>query len=237
MVLILVPLFIRLGYWQLGRAEEKRALETLLVSRGHLASLQIAHTPIDISNLRYRPVYVQGFYDTAHSFLLDNRVEDGRVGYHVLTPLRAANQKFAILVDRGWVPGGELRTALPVIESPDSMVTVHGILNHPDPKPYFSSNAYNRVGHSWPAVVQWIDARAIGVELGYVVQAAVIYLDRDAPHGYLRNWHKVDLQPEKNDGYAIQWFSFATILIFLYIILNLRRRKAPLIVESDKTDE
>jgi cytochrome oxidase assembly protein ShyY1 len=46
------------------------------------------------------------------------------------------------------------------------------------------------------------------------------------PAGYLREWQPfaTGKGPEQNWGYAIQWWSFAVLLLVLYFSLNLRKR-------------
>jgi hypothetical protein len=65
----------------------------------------------------------------ASNTLLDNQVRDGRPGYHVLTPLRMAEN--AILINRGWVPLGEFRQVLPDRECPRMIMTIGGWLAQP----------------------------------------------------------------------------------------------------------
>ena len=53
----------------------------------------------------------------------------------------------------------------------------------------------------------------------------VVYLDPEAPQGYLREWRAPGFKPEKHEAYATQWFAMAAILLFLYFALNLRGRE------------
>jgi surfeit locus 1 family protein len=86
-VLALLPCLLWLGVWQLHRADEKRALQMQFDAQRNAE-------PIDAAQLSAEPVaytraQLRGEFDNAHSFLLDNRVLHGRVGYEVLTPFVA----------------------------------------------------------------------------------------------------------------------------------------------------
>jgi surfeit locus 1 family protein len=49
-----------------------------------------------------------------------------------------------------------------------------------------------------------------------------LLLDADQANGYLRDWKAIPVGPEKNYGYAFQWFSFAVVTLVFYVILNVR---------------
>jgi surfeit locus 1 family protein len=52
----------------------------------------------------------------------------------------------------------------------------------------------------------------------------VLLLDDDQPQGSLRGWKPLGRGPEQNWSYAIQWWSFAVVLLILYVALNLERK-------------
>jgi surfeit locus 1 family protein len=54
----------------------------------------------------------------------------------------------------------------------------------------------------------------------------VLLLDEAEPAGYVRGWLPFARGPEQNWSYAIQWWSFAVLLLVLYVVLNLRKRDA-----------
>ena len=99
--LVFFPLFIALGFWQLQRAEEKKALQLQWQMNQAEASLMWPPSPgaLDAS-LRFKPVVLKGHFDSAHQFLIDNQLQGGQSGYHVLTPLRLSEGP-AVLINRG----------------------------------------------------------------------------------------------------------------------------------------
>ncbi|MET0377631.1 MAG: SURF1 family protein, partial [Spongiibacteraceae bacterium] len=111
-VFALLPCLFGLGFWQLHRADEKRLLQQQF-------DALLAAPPLDAMALSdaaaaYTRVQLVGVFDDAHSFLLDNRVSRGRVGYDVLTPFIPAGQPRTLFVNRGWIAGDPARLVRPV---------------------------------------------------------------------------------------------------------------------------
>jgi surfeit locus 1 family protein len=50
-------------------------------------------------------------------------------------------------------------------------------------------------------------------------------LNPDESEGYVRDWRPLKFGPERNVGYAVQWFSLAAALLLIYIIVNTRKVK------------
>ena len=48
-------------------------------------------------------------------------------------------------------------------------------------------------------------------------------LDPHDPDGYVRDWHPPGLDPTRHWSYAVQWWAFAAVLLFLWVRLNLRK--------------
>lgn len=218
------PLFISLGFWQLHRAEEKAAINALRESRASEPLLRLGpKAPPEIDALRYRPVFAEGEYDTAHQFLLDNQLQGQAPGYHVLTPLRLAGSEQAVLVNRGWVPLGTSRAVLPDIgRAPLGLVRVTGTLDvlH---RVGFRLKGAEIPADGWPSVVQLPEADQLSARLGYPLLPYQVLLDSFAEGGYGRTWQTALLDPGKNRGYALQWFLFAAFAAFLFIRYAFRR--------------
>jgi surfeit locus 1 family protein len=221
---IAFPLFISLGFWQLHRAGEKTAINALREFRATEPVMRLGpEPPPELDDLRYRPIFAEGEYDTAHQFLLDNQLQGQAPGYHVLTPLRLTGSKRAVLVNRGWVPMGANRAELPDIGPlPQGPVRVTGTLD-----------ALHRVGFrlkgaelpadGWPSVVQLPEADRLAERLGYPLLPYQVLLDPFAEGGYSRMWQAAPLDSGKNRGYALQWFLFAAVAAFFFIRHAFRR--------------
>lgn len=219
--LCLVALFISLGFWQLSRAEEKRALQTSFEARAHLPALTLQETTTR-QDVRYYPVKVTGHYDNAHTILLDNKIYQHRVGYDVLTPLIADTDQRVVLVNRGWVAAGANRTLLPAIPNISGSQTAIGIIYIPPGKAFTLGNLTENA-ITWPLRVQALDIPALASVLHQPLYPFVVLLSADDKPGFIRDWQPVSMPPHKHVGYAVQWFMFALVLIIIFLALNLRK--------------
>ncbi|WP_030571359.1 SURF1 family cytochrome oxidase biogenesis protein [Streptomyces aureocirculatus] len=131
--LVLIPVMIELGFWQLHRHERRvahnakigRALDAAPVPAERLTSPG-RDVPDDAV---YRRVTARGTYDPEHEVVVRRRTNaDDEVGFHVLTPFVLDDGK-VLLVNRGWVPADGPQTAFPKIPAPArGEVTVTGRL-------------------------------------------------------------------------------------------------------------
>jgi surfeit locus 1 family protein len=214
----------RLGVWQLDRAAEKIALQALRDVRSEQPPLDdagLARTPAEAALQHYRPVVLQGRWETRNTVYLDNRQMAGRHGFIVVTPLRLEGRAEAVLVQRGWVPRDATdRTRLPAISTPEGRVTVRGLIAPPPPRMYaFGPEA------SGP-IRQNLDLDAMGRETGLALRAlSVLQVDaaEAGPDGLARHWQRPAVDVHKNYGYAFQWFSLAALMTGLYVWFELFR--------------
>ncbi len=221
--LLVLPLLLTLGFWQLDRAAEKAELQAAFAERSQQLPASLAEVNPDDPASRYRRVVATGRYDGEHQLLLDNQVRDGQPGYHVLTPLRLT-QGSAILINRGWLPLGESRRELPDVSVTAEPITVAGWLAQP-------ANPGLRLGDAagsdprWPRVVPYVDYDRLAAILDYPLQPAVVLLEPEAAWGYWRDWrpHFGGYGPERHQGYAVQWFALAAALVILYLATNMCR--------------
>ena len=220
--LVLLPIFIRLGFWQLDRAEQKRDLQRNYAQRTALPSFRLEPRVKGRGELEYRRAYVRGTFDNEHQILIDNKIHKGQVGYYVITPLKMADSDQYVLINRGWLAAGKTRSELPNITTTDQLVTIHGVLVKPR-RDIFMISDKNRDTNGWPARLQWLDVKEFARDTKLEVYPFALLMDADAPHGYAREWGKSNLDPDKNTSYAMQWFSFAILLVIIYIVVNFKK--------------
>lgn len=221
--LLLLALLISLGFWQLDRAAQKQALLQAYGDRPTGAAIRVDEHFALGPDWRYRRAQVIGSYDHVHQFLLDNRVQQGRVGYHVLTPLRLAQGDAVVLVNRGWVPQGATRTNLPPLPTPgDAELSIEGLIDFPPQKVFVLGEGEDR-DPGWPKVLQQVRLDLHAQQLGVRLLPMVLLLDKDQPGGFVRDWNPVVVGPERHVGYAVQWFALAAALMILYVWVNLKR--------------
>lgn len=222
--LILLPVLISLGIWQLGRADEKRAMLELQVQKARLPVYDIAQEDDKPRDIAHRRLKATGKFDTQHIIYIDNKVYQGQVGYNVVQPLLLENSDAVVLVNRGWVAATESRAILPQVPHVDSQQVLEGLARI-NTKDVASLGAGNRVGEQWPALVRWIDIAELQKSLPFKLKPYLLLQTNDTQDGLIREWKFASSPPEKNVSYATQWFSFALLLLGLYIGLNLKRIK------------
>lgn len=221
--LLLLPVLLALGFWQLDRARQKAELQAAFAARSEQPPMPLAEVDVADPASRYRRVVASGHYDGAHQVLLDNQVRAGQPGYHVLTPLRLADGG-AILVNRGWIALGESRQALPDLATPTETVRVSGWLGQPANPGLRLGDGAGGAPH-WPRVAPYVDYERLAAILGYSLRPSLILLEPEAPGGYRRDWQPRfgGFGPERHRGYAVQWFALAATLVILYLAAHTRR--------------
>ncbi len=217
----LCVLFVYLGHWQWNRGNAREAAWSQF-ARGTdkvvpLNAERLADLPL------FQRVRVEGRFDAARQFLLDNRSYEGRAGYEVLTPLQRTNGTVA-LVDRGWVPFSGLRDRLPGVAIHNlAAVTVTGRVADLPSAGLASGRAPPSAQGPWPKVTSFPTMGELSQAFDQPLDSHILLLDSRDPDGYVRDWHPPGLEPSRHWSYAIQWWSFAVVLGVLWFRLSLRR--------------
>jgi surfeit locus 1 family protein len=221
LALLLAALCVRLGLWQWHKGALREA-QWQGFERGSQALVQLAAAPLTSVPL-YQRVSVAGVLDGTHQFLLDNRSYQGRPGYEVLTPLRRAGAT-TLLVDRGWVPFSGSRTQLPPVSVDAAAgVTLSGrVALLPSPGLALGHGA---PAGDWPKVTAFPSMDELAVALGEALEPRILWLDAQAPQGYVRAWQPPGMSPLRHFSYAIQWWSFAALSLLLWALMALRGRR------------
>lgn len=220
LVVLLLPAFTALGFWQLRKAEAATQLQAALEDCARSAPAEMPVTPGEPAQLRHRRYVLRGQFDAAAQILLDNRVHRERAGYQVLTPLRLDGADMHVLVDRGWVPAGPER-APPAVAPPAGRVVVTGIAVEPPARVFTLGDPVTILPTA--KVWQQLDFPRLREIVGHPLQPVVVRLDADAGHGYVREWPRADERAQRNLGYAWQWFGFALAAPAIWLFLLLRR--------------
>ncbi len=230
-VLILLPLLLALGYWQLGRADEKQEI----ARRWQLRQLENPQSLLSLSQdaaeLSYRRVLLHGQFVQGKDFLLDNRIQQGHYGLEVLSPFRTMEGNELVLVNRGWVEGDASRRSLPIWPAIVGIQTLTGTVYVPPGEPFVLGDPVP--GSGWPRIAQALDMPALEALLGEPVFPFSVRLDADSPAALTVDWPLMNISPDKHNAYATQWFSMAAMLLFIYIwsscnfreLLQQRRRR------------
>ncbi len=224
-VILLLPLLLSLGIWQLHRAVAKQQLLDQFALRSKQAPQSLTgNQPL------YTPVRVTGHYDNNHPILLDNRIVNHQIGYDVLLPFIPTDGGPAILVNMGWIsraechPREDQSSALScqALEdylrgnNPDAIV---GLVQTPAHNLVL---AHPKTEESWPFLTEDIRINELSQTLNRPLYPFILLLS--GPAGFAHHWEIVtSVTPARHRGYAVQWFALALTLIILYFGLNIRR--------------
>jgi cytochrome oxidase assembly protein ShyY1 len=207
---------VRLGFWQLDRLEQRRALNEQIRSRSSDAPTPLdSGLPEETASWSYSPVIASGEYLPEAELILYGRPLEGRPGDHVLSVLTLGDGT-AVLVDRGWIPF-DADTVAPVEgtpAAPSGDVTVTGVL--------FPSEEGDGAFDETQGRIRSIDIEQIAERLGVDLEPGYLLLSQqtpDQPGGLPVPAALPELSEGPHLSYAIQWFSFATIAIVGSLVL------------------
>ncbi len=220
---LLVALGVSLGQWQDRRAEQKIALQAKLTERSAGAPLVVAGTPVAAADVEYRKVSVAGEFVDSWPMFLNNRPQDGKVGFYLVMPFRIAGTDMHVLVARGWLPRytGE-HDRLPEFATPRGVVIVTGTAKA-------SLGKVMQLGQPTPvgqrAILQNLDPAEFAAASGMAVQPFFIEQSEpvDASDKLARNWPAPALGVEKHQGYAFQWYALALMALLFFVFTGFRR--------------
>ena len=227
---------VRLGFWQLDRLDQRRARNAVV-----LAGMRQAPRPVDAAlaaemgrdpgRLVYRRVTARGRFLSESEFVLRGRVEYGRPGVHLATPLLLEGDSAILLVNRGWVPAPDGATPERAAAPPAGAATVEGILQE---VPVTQDRGGRSVSARGDTTYRRLDRAVVQARLPRPVLPMYLQVVGDTgaavrAAGIL----PVAVPPPPLDegshlGYAIQWFSFALIgVVGLFILLRRDGRSRP----------
>jgi surfeit locus 1 family protein len=220
-------LTVRLGIWQMDRAEQKIALQRKIDERSAMPALLPHEVPMSeyaVQDLHHRPVVLKGTWVSDATVYLDNRQMNGQPGFFVLTPLMLSEPSGpprAVLIQRGWVPRHAMdRTMLPTVLTATGVVEVRGRIA-PSPARLFEFEelASGPIRQNL-AIASFAAETALPLLPFSVIQTLP---DGSTQDVLLRQWARPAVGVEKHHGYAFQWFSLAALLVGLYLWFQVLR--------------
>ena len=228
-LVVLFVVLIRLGFWQLNSADKK---QQSIDAREHAMNTAMSKLPHarEVKKYHAQRVSLRGRFDFEQTLLLDNKILNGLVGYHVLIPFYPSTDESAevVLVDTGWIAAGSRREILPTLISWQNIDQVSGFIYQSELNP-FIHNVEQSKSISFPLVISQFDIDELATLFDVGVYPAMIRLDPVSEWGYEKQWlWQNRMTPEKHRGYAVQWFALAATLLLLSSVFIWRlNRKQP----------
>lgn len=228
LVFVGTALCIRLGIWQLNRLVQRRAFNAQVESAWAQPALDLnQEQPENITTMEWQSVKVTGKYDFANQVALRNQYYGNQYGYHLLTPLLYEGK--AILVDRGWIPADGNSTSSDWREYDEAgTVRVTGQIRLKQTKPAFGG-VTDALPENGTKLEIWnnVDLVHIASQMPYPILPVYIQPKADANDTTppIPSQPEIELTEGPHFGYALQWFTFATILFVGYPFF-LRKQEA-----------
>ena len=231
-VLLLIGGLIRLGVWQLGRAQEKVDLQL-----AYLAAAEQEATPIDevpIAGLEFdalqhqsRRVSLQGHYLEDRTIYLLYQSYQDQSGFEIITPFLVDSLGIIVLVSRGWqgIADPAALTA-PFPADPGDLV-LEGQIFVPEPEQAIRSNNLNQV--SWPLQLRFLNPSELAPFFDREVFPYPVRLLDGQPGVLFRHWPAIVVDSGQNFSYALQWFAMALAVAIVSLILSSDVRKSSIV--------
>ena len=147
---VLLPVVISLGFWQISRGAEKRAMEMDYLAQ--LTTLPVSVDELD-AGARFQRVKLKGHF-ADEVFLVDNQIHQGQTGYWMVQVFEAYDGP-RLLTNRGFIAAPTSRSKLPEISVPADDVALIGTV-WPDTGliPVLDDDVWPQ---GWPKRVQRLD--------------------------------------------------------------------------------
>jgi surfeit locus 1 family protein len=236
---VVVAVTWSLGVWQLGRAQQKLALQAERERQMTLPPLVLGPGVPPEPQDAQRQAVVTGEWLPQASVFLENRQHKGQPGFWLVTPLRVSvtSPQADLLVVRGWAPRDiRERTLVPQVPTPAGPVQVQGRLGPPPAALAALGSGVVETGtvrlnldvpayaaqfqlKPWPLVL-W---QAEGAATVRAVQAKPV----SVADGLVRDWPMPAFKVDMHHGYAAQWFGLGLAAIGLMLWHQRKRKTSP----------
>ncbi len=215
-------LFVRLGIWQLSRADEKQALLD-----SHAAARA---EPVPLTATARDPgsamphVRVRGRFVPEHGYWLDEQPSHGRIGVHAIGVFVPQDETRRLLVDRGWVEWSHAPGTVPAAPPlPEGEVELVGLYAPPPAGGLRLGGNALPAQATWPKLTLFLELDAIAQDLGVALFPRVLLLDAQPGSGFVREWQPQTMPPSRHRGYAFQWFALAAASVVVFVALHWRK--------------
>jgi len=221
LIIATLALLISLGFWQLDRADEKRAIEDQIAS-ANSGDVEFVTSVEFLKDKEYYHVRLLGSYVGDKQFIYDNQIVDQISGYYVLTPFILKSASKAILINRGFIPWSGRRDKLANVDIGEKLTEVKVQISIPVKR--MELKVSETIG-DFPVLIQALDLDEMSTIASLDFASVIGLLSPESEDGFVRQWEPYAGSIERHIGYAIQWFLMAFVLAFIGIRLALKQRK------------
>ncbi|MEZ9565243.1 SURF1 family protein [Vibrio artabrorum] len=234
LTVVSVGILIKLGAWQLDRGNEKLRYEQRLIERAQQPSQPLdvvisqwqsarlsAQAPSANPTLNGVKVNIELASTSGWVFLLDNQINQGKVGYVIYMLVECLRQggTSPILVDLGFVEANKDRSELPQLGNITLPTNMSGRLYTRSVNPLSQELGLEK---TIPTRIQNLNIAALSQYTGQEVLPFVFQPQSLDSWPYEMLWRPTAMKSDKHFGYSVQWFVMAAVLLFLMILIGYR---------------
>ena len=223
LVVLLALVCVRLGFWQLARRAQRLASNAQIEQRLDAPPVRLTGPVAHPEQLAFRYAAVSGSFDYDNEIIvLQSQSRDDQPGVQIVTPMRIAGSSVAVLVDRGWIPDANSSPARRKAFRGPVATQIRGLV-HLLPTSAASAAPAAQSGKrldAWPV----IDIPRLQQQMPY--RLLPFYLEQaPAPGAPDLPWQDATVMLDEGPhlGYAVQWFTFAVVLVVGYVVVVGRR--------------
>ncbi len=215
--------FVRLGLWQLDRAQEKIAQQVSYQESGQLQATPLGEVPtaglqFDVLQHQNRSVALHGNFLNEQTIFLIYQTYESQIGWEVVTPFRLEGLDQIALVSRGWSGIGSYEELAATVPPLTGTLDLEGQLFVPTPAQAAKGNDNPEI--KWPLVLRYLNTTELAPLFDAPLFPYVVRLAEGQPGALVRHWPVVLVDSGRNFSYALQWFVMAIALTLVSLILS-----------------
>jgi surfeit locus 1 family protein len=233
LILIVVAITVKLGFWQRDRAHQKEALNARIVAFENAPAQRVGAASLPLKDIEFHRVLARGEFLPEQVVYLDNRPYNDQPGFYVVMPFKLVNGGY-VLVNRGWLPRNLAnRTGIEPYETPKGEIEIEGVARANPSQAYELGSGGSAARQQ---IRQNLDVSAYAAETGLPLQPFVIQQLNDTGDKLVRDWPAPTLGVERNYGYMFQWWGMAAAALAFGLYAARRAAKKDAEPDSNPDD-
>lgn len=234
-MILLVCLGVRLGIWQLDRANQKEHLAIEIAEKAKLTPLDGNSKDWTLSDAQYHQITVEGRWLPEKGVWLENRPHPlGRdpktgiaTGMFLLMPLELLHEPQKVVwVNRGWAPRSFMNlNEVPKIQTPIGKIQITGIV-YPDATKtlQIQGNGQTRATDGLRIIQNLLLEEVASKESWKQLPFVIRQTSKEEDTQLDQSLGNLDLGINMHLGYAFQWFGLAGMTFIFWVFSGYRKR-------------
>ena len=225
--IIFFTLFIKLGFWQLDRADQKKIINMSFVERQNQPPIQLnnKNIQIPIKDIIWHRVSMKGSFLNDKNIILDNQIVEEKAGFLIYTPFKILDSNKIILINRGWYPLSNSRKDIPNIPPIKDMQTIEGEISQMPSSGISLGKVITEKLDESSFRLQKMDYEVLSSLISKDLMRYVVKLKKPIfDKTYILDSGMPVPDSDKNYGYACQWFAMAFTLFIIFIRLGVKKK-------------